>query len=118
MINIAGIKMPECTIWANEHKHRTPLSKTERSINGKSALFISGENRDIDLYIPKVSGAFSDDHLNRLKSLALSGGKFSISINGKTMNASFRYEDNPIDIKPLSNGDKQSFYGTIKLSEV
>ncbi len=122
MITIAGINMPESSIWQNEMEYGLPISITETCADGNILVYSGGYDRRIDIYTPKAAGELARQTVEELKAIAEGGGVIHIIINDRQMQAVFRNEDNPIDLKPINAKQTQnsndSYYGTIRLLEV
>ncbi|PLX68637.1 MAG: hypothetical protein C0603_05650 [Denitrovibrio sp.] len=122
MIAIAGITMPDCSIWHNEMEYGMPISNIETCTEGNKLVYSSGYDRRIDIYIPKIAGELTRQTVSELKALADNGGIVHLSINDRQMQAVFRHEDSPLELKPISAKQVQesgdSYYGMIKLLEV
>jgi len=122
MISIAGITMPESSIWQNEMEYGSPISDTETCTEGSRLIYTSGYSKEVDIYIPKTAGELTRQTVISLKALSDGGGQIYINIRGQEMQAVFRHADNALDLKPIrakqQQEDTDSYYGTIRLLEV
>lgn len=121
MISIAWIALPESAVWENEMQHGKPLNGHTECTDGYTLIHRGGADRNIVIYIPKVSGELTRQTVIQLKALMVQNSDISININGQVMTAVF-HPENPIDLKPISAKhiyeDTDSYYGYIRLLEV
>jgi len=122
VISISGIVLSESAVWENETSYSMPFSSEETLTNGDRLIYSDGSDTRIDIYQPKIAGEMTRETVSALLELARTKAPLSVNLNGKLINAVFRYEDGAVDVEPLNarqvQAENDSYFGTIRLLEV
>lgn len=124
MIRLNGIELAGM-VWANEYSANMPAAERNTAVDGSSVLFTdTAEGFDIDLESYEDMGWLTKTAADSLKEAAAqAGAAYLLEMRGAAYRVRFRHEEPPVvALTPIlarsSYGDKDYFYGTIKLRTV
>lgn len=116
MISIAGIILPDRSIWSNRTAYKIPSSATITDVEGYEHIYTGGVSGDIDIHIPQTKDGLTKQDALALADMAAACARVSVILDGTALTAVFRYGDNPVELTPSLCPD--IFFGNIRLREV
>lgn len=116
MISIAGIILPEKSVWTNRTAYGIPSSAVITDIDGFEHIYTGKCSGNIDISVPQTKNGLTREDALALSDMAAACAKVSVILEETVITAVFRYGENPVDLLPSAvNG---YFYGNLRLREV
>ena len=124
MIRLNGIDLTGM-VWTNEYSADMPTGELNTAVDGSAVFFTDktdGFNIDLESY--EDMGWITREAADLLKTAAMQAGAvYLLEIRGREYRVRFRHEEQPAAaftpvLARSSYGDKDYFYGTIRLRTV